>query len=261
MSSGDYLIGPETARKCIEQAQRIWLFLDYDGTLADFAPTPDDILPDPDIIHLIAKLKQYNRYRIAIISGRRLSHIQDLVPVEGILLAGTYGLEILTPEGKLIHRLEFNAIRPTLEAIKPNWESLIHEMDAFYLEDKGWTLALHARFATQSQADPILSKARQIAERSLKPGIFHILGGDKFLEVGPNVADKGLAIDYVLEAFAWQGALPVYVGDDDKDEAAFTKINEHNGISIVVALKNRKSHAVLRLKSPQKVRQWLNTMI
>jgi len=261
MKSAPLLSGTTEAKIRLTQAGRIWLFLDYDGTLADFADTPDHVQPDAEIIEILSKLKENPKYRVGIISGRRLSHIQRLVPVEGILLAGTYGIEIWTPDRKLIHRLEFSSIRPTLDAIKPNWERLIADQNIFYLEDKGWTLAIHARFAAESQAKQILTEARLIAEQNLKPESFRILGGHKFLEIGPKIADKGLTIDYLFEHFNWEGALPVFIGDDDKDEAAFRKISEHAGIGIVVSPQNRKSHAVLRLESPEKVRQWLNTII
>jgi trehalose 6-phosphate phosphatase len=261
MKKTDLLYGPEEAKLRLSNAERIWLFLDYDGTLADFADTPDDVNPEAEIIDILTKLKENPQYRLAIISGRRLDHIQRLVPVEGILLAGTYGIEILTPNGDLIHRLEFNKIRPILEIIKPAWERLILDQNTFYLEDKGWTLAIHARYASEDQANLVLSKAQSIAEKNIKPETFRILGGHKFLEVGPIIANKGLTIEYLLEHFPWQGALPVYIGDDDKDEAAFAKINEYNGIGIVVSNQNRQSYAVLCLKSPQIVRQWLNTII
>ena len=262
MNSTHLLDGPEEAQLRLSQAKRIWLFLDYDGTLADFADTPDDVVPDKDLIDLLTKIKQNPKYRLGIISGRRLNHVQRLVPVKDIWLAGTYGIEILTPDGNLIQRLGFTDIRPTLDAIKPAWEDLIMGQDGFYLEDKGWTLAIHARFANEKQAKQVLTRARRIAENNLDPENFRILGGHKFLEVGPILADKGLTIDYILKHFSWKGALPVYIGDDDKDEVAFAEINGYKGIGIVVsARKRRKSHAVLRLESPQSVRRWLNTII
>lgn len=76
----------------IAKANQVWLFLDYDGTLADFAPTPDHVEPNPEIALLLTRLNDHPRIRVTVISGRRLSHIQKLIPVPGILLAGTYGI-------------------------------------------------------------------------------------------------------------------------------------------------------------------------
>jgi len=47
------------------------------------------------------------------------------------------------------------------------------------------------------------------------------LGGHKFLEIGPTLAHKGRTVDYLLDRYPWPGALPIYLGDDDKDEKAF----------------------------------------
>ncbi|MGD8627119.1 MAG: trehalose-phosphatase, partial [Anaerolineae bacterium] len=58
---------------------RIRLFLDYDGTLADFAPTPEHVEPDPDLAQLVARLASQPRLRVAVISGRRLAHVRKLV--------------------------------------------------------------------------------------------------------------------------------------------------------------------------------------
>jgi trehalose 6-phosphate phosphatase len=57
----------------IDRAEQLWLFLDYDGTLADFAPTPEDILPDKALISLIERLVSQPDIRVTVISGRRLA--------------------------------------------------------------------------------------------------------------------------------------------------------------------------------------------
>ena len=87
----------------IDRAPRLWLFLDYDGTLADFAPTPDHIQPDAALIDLITQLVQHPDLRVSIISGRRLSHIQQLLPIDDLMIAGTYGVELSTWRGEAIH--------------------------------------------------------------------------------------------------------------------------------------------------------------
>ena len=68
------------------EAQQVWLFLDYDGTLADFAPTPDYIVPHPEIIHLLERLAHKPDIRLTILSGRRLQHVRLLLPLASFAL-------------------------------------------------------------------------------------------------------------------------------------------------------------------------------
>jgi trehalose 6-phosphate phosphatase len=245
----------------LAQAERLWLFLDYDGTLADFAPTPEHVDPDPEVIALLTRLARHPRIRIAVISGRRLSHVEALVPVPGIFLAGTYGIELQTPEGKWINRVEYGAIRPTLNALKPRWLHLLADREGFFLEDKGWALALHARFADDEEAERVLVAARSMATEVASWGLFRLLGGQKFLEIGPRLAHKGRTVDYLLDHYPWPGALPIYLGDDDKDEEAFSVVKAQGGIGILVAPEPRNTKAECRLESPRAARHWLETLL
>jgi trehalose 6-phosphate phosphatase len=245
-------------------AERLWLFLDYDGTLADFAPTPDHVTPDPEVVGLLARLVQQPRILVAVVSGRRLNHVEILVPVPGILLAGTYGVELRLPNEKRIERVPYHTIRPTLDSLKPRWEALIANHHGFFLEDKGWALALHARFAADDETEQVLTTARHmatIAAEDAPADRFRILGGHKFLEIGPRLAHKGRTIDYLLDHYPVPGTLPVYMGDDDKDEEAFGAIQARGGIAILVAAEPRDSVADLRLESPQAARRWLETLL
>ena len=244
----------------VARAGRLRLFLDYDGTLAGFAPTPDHVHSSPEIVDLVAGLAERPGIRVAIISGRRLSHIEALVPVPGILLAGTYGVELRTPAGKRIDRAEYGDIRPVLDRIKPRWLDLLGERHGFFLEDKGWALALHARFAEDDEAEAVLNDARSVAIELMGSDSFRLLGGHRFLEIGPKVADKGKAVAYLLDRHPWPGALPVYLGDDDKDEEAFGIVKARGGIAILVAARPRKTGADYRLESPQAARLWLGML-
>ena len=170
-----------------QDADKLRLFLDYDGTLAEFSPTPDEIYPDPELIKLLDRLNNHQRLQVAIISGRRLSHIRKLIPIQGILLAGTYGIEILDSSGTQIDRLDFDEIRPTLDRIRPLWQALIEPYREFYLEDKGWTLALHAKFVEGETAKETIHRCRSVVEQmNLPEDLFRVLGGHKFLEVAPK---------------------------------------------------------------------------
>ena len=254
---------PDQLLQRLAAKENLWLFLDYDGTLAEFAPTPDHVLPDDELHDLVSRLAARPATRVAIISGRRLGHIQALLPLPDVLLAGTYGVELQLPDGRRVDRVPWDSIRPTLEAVQPGWAALIDQRPNFYLEDKGWALALHARFAGDSQAEQILAEARRLAEAGIAQapdGRFRLLGGHKFLEIGPAQANKGLTLRYLLQEHAWPGCLPVYVGDDDKDEEAFEVIQKQGGVAVVVAAQPRASHADCRLASPQAVRQFLGQL-
>ncbi|MFQ6014604.1 MAG: trehalose-phosphatase [Anaerolineae bacterium] len=245
----------------LAQAERLWLFLDYDGTLADFAPTPEDVKANPEVVALLTRLARHPRIRVAVISGRRLSHVLALLPVSGVLLAGTYGIELRTPEGERINRVEYDAIRPALDALKPRWLRLIARREGFLLEDKGWALALHARFADDNEAEEVLAGARRVATELASSELLRLLGGHKFLEVCPRLAHKGQTVDYLLDRYPWPSALPLYLGDDDKDEEAFGVIKARGGIAILVAQEPRETKADCRLESPQAVRHWLERLV
>jgi len=241
----------------ILKSRRVDLYLDYDGTLAVFAPTPDDVLPDDDVIQLISQLADSPNVRVSIVSGRRLGHIQKLIPVKNVLLAGTYGVEMQTPDGKAVHQIEYGSIRPTLDALKPIWQNLIEDKEGFYLEDKGWALAIHARRAEEIEGLQVLESAEMMLTPDVLGEYLQKIHSYRFLEVGPHNADKGHALRYLFDNFHWEGAVPIYIGDDDKDEEAFQAINEHDGYSILVAKEQRETEAGYILASPIEVHQWL----
>jgi trehalose-phosphatase len=254
------LCAPDLVNKRLAQADRVWLFLDYDGTLADFAPTPGHVDLDLEVIDVLTRLVQQPDIRIAVVSGRQLGQVRLLLPVPGLLLAGTYGIELQTPGGRRIERVSSDTIRPVLDDLKPRWEGLIAGREGFFLEDKWWALALHARFAEDGEANRVLEEARRMAAGAASAGPLRLLDGHKFLEIGPRLANKGQTVAYLLDHYPWPGALPVYLGDDDKDEEAFGVIKARGGMAILVAREPRNTQADCRLESPQAARHWLQAL-
>jgi trehalose 6-phosphate phosphatase len=254
------LYGPTEIKQRLHQTRPLWLFLDYDGTLANFAPTPDHIVPDKDLINNLYRLQKNPGVRIAIISGRRLGHIQKLLPVQGILLAGTYGIEIQDFEGKLIQRLDLEHIRQKISLIKPKLERVLEKTEGFYLEDKRWSLAIHARYADETSISNIFNKAYNLSKKLIAETGFQILGGDRFFEIAPKLANKGITVQFLIDQFPLTSALIVYIGDDDKDEQAFTTVKCLGGIPIVVSEDVRETEALLRFPSPEAVRKWITSL-
>ncbi len=100
---------------------------------------------------------------------------------------------------------------------------------------------MHARHAPEELAEAILEAAATVARAYLDQKTLQIIGGHKFLEIGPRVASKGETVTYLLRHYPWDGAIPIYLGDDDKDEAAFAVIADCGGIPILIAEQPRET--------------------
>jgi len=245
-------------KRALEKHDRVVLFLDYDGTLADFTNHPDIVEPKAEVVALLEALIACDTITPSIISGRRLSHLQKLVPFPDMILAGTYGLEIQFKDEEIYYPLKFEKIRPALEELKPIWLGFIEGEEGFILEDKGWTLAIHARFVDEHTADKILLDAQKAASRELDPKIFQVKSGHKFLEVSPKQADKGQCVKFLVNKISTENAVLLYLGDDDKDEVAFEVVHSLGGFAIRVC-SNMINNPIedWRLDNPKAARDWL----
>ena len=72
------------------------LFLDFDGTLVDLAPTPGAVCLSPAVRFSTLRLFQLLGGAVAIVTGRTLSEIDRFVGLPDLPLAGSHGLEMRT---------------------------------------------------------------------------------------------------------------------------------------------------------------------
>jgi trehalose 6-phosphate phosphatase len=248
---------PERIQSLLNQHDQINLFLDYDGTLDKFAPTPNHILPNPEIIDLLKTLSSDDRFQVTILSGRKLDSILQLVPLDNIIRAGTYGIEIQPIQGQRFSRFDITEYRPYLEQLDNEWSKLIGSTPNIYMENKSWSLALHTRFADQTTARKILTDAKSTAMAILPEDLFHLHHHQTFLEAAPNQASKRLSLEYLLETFPVPNGLLMYIGDDEKDEEAMALLKEKGGISIRVLAEPTPTQADWILPNPQAVFSFL----
>ena len=136
-------------------------------------------------------------------------------------MAGTYGIEYVDFDGNLINLRDLGPLRPPLDALLPQWQALIEGKRGFFLEDKGWSLAMHAKNASERDAAQVLKEARQLAQSAISQGPYRLKGDRLFLEISPISAGKAHAVTSLLGLFPSPNAGVLYFGDDQRDEEAF----------------------------------------
>jgi len=224
------------------------LFLDFDGTLVDLAPTPDAVSVDRALATLVARLAAALDGRLAIVSGRSVASIRRLFGETGFAISGSHGLEVAWPDGR--HDV---AERPAaLDSIVDSMKAFATAQAGVLVEEKPLGAALHFRNAPQA-GDASVALATRLADDSglrLQPG-------KMMIEIRVPGADKGTALAALMAAPAMVGATPVFLGDDDTDEPAMVAAAAHGGAGVLVGA-DRATAARYRLADVAATRAWLD---
>jgi trehalose-phosphatase len=205
----------------LASSRKIALFLDFDGTLAAIQPRPDLVRVHPDVRRTLATLSHSPRFGVWIISARRRADILARVRVPAVRYLGLYGWErhAQTPE------------RPgPIDCVKQVVAATLPPLPSVWMEDKHYTFAVHFRGAPEQ----VRCLVAERVHRAVEPWCGHVRieRGKCVWEVLPrSLGDKGLAVRRELAALPGN-ALPVYVGDDVSDEAAFRALSAGVGIHV-----------------------------
>jgi trehalose 6-phosphate phosphatase len=222
------------------------LFLDFDGTLVEIAPSPDSIVLDPMLPAALSRLADRLGGALALVSGRPIADIDRWLAPLRLPSAGVHGAERRDGDGQL------SAVAPPeLAALADRLEALVREHPGLLLERKSASVALHYRQAPALEA---LCRAALAELLAPLPGL-RLLQGKQVLEVLPPAVGKGQAIEAFLREPPFAGRRPLFVGDDVTDEDGFEAVQRHGGIAVKVG--PGESGAACRLDSPAAVRQWL----
>ena len=221
------------------------LLLDLDGTLIDFAPTPETVIVPDDLRTSLAALRASLHNALAIVTGRPVEQVDTLLGPLPFAVAGEHG-------GAIRHAPDAPIERPPLADLPPDWLARAEALAAPYpgalVEPKRRSVVLHYRRAPD--AGPALFAAAQ----SLIAGHedhFTIMRANMAWELKPLGADKGSAVRALMDRAPFAGRTPVYIGDDVTDE---------DGIDAAIALGGLGWRVQDVFGTPDGVRTWLAAM-
>jgi trehalose 6-phosphate synthase/phosphatase len=244
-------ISPEVIER-MSTADKLGLFLDYDGTLAELKKRPADALPDAEINELFSKLQRAKPVDVYIISGRTREDMDQWF--------SRYDFNLIAEHGyyyKHRNASEWIAFDPQAEL---SWKSQIIDVFQLYtgmtpgsfIEEKTSSVVWHYR-----NSDPEFGtwKAHQLVAElyellsNLPVEIHH---GKKIVEVSSIQINKGSALEHFMLMNRYDAVL--CAGDDETDESMF-RLNIDNLISIKIG--KEETAARFRVSSPRAFRDFL----
>jgi len=205
----------------------LFLFSDFDGTLARITPVPADAAIEPLALAALKKLTDEKHVTIAILSGRSVPDVANRVGLP-VIYGGDHGLEI--------HGPDFNFVTPGAEAARRTLLAFCNdirkktaEIPGTLVEVKSYTASVHYR-----QVPPdLVPELSLIVRSSVDPARFEVRDGHSVFEIRPRVNwGKGEAVRWILDRYHAADDQAICLGDDETDEDMFQSVR--TGVNIRV---------------------------
>lgn len=223
---------------------RTLLAFDFDGTLAPIVSQPEAAQLRRVTRQLLAKA--CSLYPCVVISGRAVADLTPRVAEVGLRAAiGNHGLEPWRATA---------AIRRRVLHWRPRLESAVGAEKGVFIEDKGYSLAVHYRGSRAKKR-----VRRLVADVALAIGGVRIIGGIEVVNLVPvDAPHKGMALERERRRLGCDTA--IYVGDDETDEDVFALDQPGRLLSVRVGRK-AASRADFYIKSQKDIDALLRFLI
>ncbi|MGN9795504.1 trehalose-phosphatase [Streptomyces sp. OZ13] len=219
--------GREGLAALLERPGQAVIALDFDGTLAEIVPDPEQARAHERAVPALAALAP-KVASVAVITGRpagvavRYGGFSGVTGLDHLVVLGHYGAERWDA---VTGTVRAPAPDPGVAAVRAELPGFLDRIDAWqgtWIEEKGRAVAVHTRRAEDPQAafDALREPLAALASRH---GLI-VEPGRMVLELRPPGVDKGVALsEYVREVGA--GSV-LYAGDDLGDLAAYGAVEK-----------------------------------
>lgn len=218
------------------------LLLDFDGTLVDIAPAPELVVVTDDLRHSLAVLRDRLGGALAIVTGRPLDQVDTFLPD----LPGAVASE----HGAVLRRRPAAPLeRATMADVPDRWRrdaaAWARTREGVRLEEKSSGFVLHFRQAPDAGADAKTFLDALVAGDAER---FHVLSAKMAWELRASGADKGSAVEALMQQPPFAGRAPLFIGDD---------VTDQHGIDAALRLGGTGYLVPDAFGEPADVRAWL----
>jgi trehalose 6-phosphate phosphatase len=240
------------------------VFLDYDGTLTPIVDRPEDAVISESMRTAVRELAK--RCTVCVVSGRDRLVVQELMGVNDLVVAGSHGFDIWSPDaGTLAHEASggFDAL---LQRVTDRVRGEAEAIDGALIEPKKASVAVHYRLVAEAERGKVTALVDALLAEY--PDELKVTPGKMVYEIQPKLDwDKGKAVLYLLQALDLDrdDIVALYLGDDLTDEHAFEAL-QGKGIGVFVGnpddpeVAGRPTAADFVLTSIPDVEQFLRTL-
>ncbi len=244
---------PDPELPAIQNARRLVLLLDYDGTLVPTALSPELALPDDALLDLLRRLSTRRRTELHVLSGRSAGFLERWFGALPIYLHAEHGSFSRAP-GKSQWRRRDHPDPGWQESVRPILTDFARRTPGALVEVKEAGLAWHWRAADPDVGDRQANELGIYLGQLMSNQPFELLWGDHVLEIRPHGVHKGtvageLATDHLPEGMI------VAAGNDRTDEDLFAALPES---AVTIAVGNRPSRARYRFRDVWELRKFLD---
>ncbi|NDV00436.1 trehalose-phosphatase [Pseudoroseicyclus tamaricis] len=227
------------------------VFLDFDGTLVDLAETPDGVHVPFDLFSMLERLHQRTGGATALVSGRKVSDIDQFLPGFPGPVIGSHGAERRI-DG--VFRQHEAVGTDELAAVKAEARDWAERQENVLVEDKPVSIVLHFR-----QAPGLLEPAgAAMAEIVSRHDGYELHHAKMALELHPMGVSKGGAVQALMDG-PFAGRTPFAAGDDKTDEAMMEVALAAGGTALKIGTGD--SAAPMRLETPSELRALLSAWL
>ncbi|QIP85868.1 trehalose-phosphatase [Streptomyces sp. Tu 2975] len=219
--------GREGLAALLERPGQAVIALDFDGTLAEIVPDPEQARAHERAVPALAALAP-KVASVAVITGRpagvavRYGGFSGVTGLDRLVVLGHYGAERWDA---VTGTVRAPAPDPGVAAVRAELPGFLDGIGAWqgtWIEEKGRAVAVHTRRAEDPQA-AFDALREPLAELASRHGLI-VEPGRMVLELRPPGVDKGVALsEYVREVGA--GSV-LYAGDDLGDLAAYGAVEK-----------------------------------